>query len=117
MFAVTSKAALLAAAFVVVAGGAARASTVEVKVPFQFVVHGEMLPAGSYMIDDDGTGVLAIRGEQQKKINMFVMTTPAATQAHDPAGDKPALTFTRGEKTWKLAGVWESASEGRRVVG
>jgi hypothetical protein len=117
MFAVSRKAVPLAAAFVVLIGGMARAATIEVKVPFQFDVHGKMLPAGHYLIDDEGTGVMAIRGEQKNETNMFVMTTPTL-KGHDPAGEKPALTFTRGEaKTWKLAGIWESGSEGLRVVG
>ena len=45
---------------------------------------------------------------------MFVLTTPASGQ--DPAGDKPALTFMRDEKQYRLADVWESAGQGREVT-
>ena len=38
------RAGLLAAAFVVCLGGSARAATIEVKVPFPFLVHGKTLP-------------------------------------------------------------------------
>ena len=45
------KAGILAAAFMVLATGPARASTLEVKVPFPFVVHGQTFPAGEYPRD------------------------------------------------------------------
>ncbi len=51
MRSVTKKAAFLAAAFVVVYGSAAGAANVEVKVPFPFMVHGQMLPAGKYLVE------------------------------------------------------------------
>ena len=41
MKSITKRAGLLAAAFVVCLGGSARAATIEVKVPFPFLVHGK----------------------------------------------------------------------------
>ena len=40
----------------------------------------------------------------------IVMTIPA--DGHDPAGNKPALTFSRFENGYRLSTIWESASEG-----
>ena len=68
---------LLAAAFLVVGSGSARASTIEVKVPFSFVIHGQTLPAGQYRVSDD-SGVVQFLGEKGNKASMFVMTMPAS---------------------------------------
>ena len=103
---------LLAAAFVVCVGGSARAATIEVKVPFPFLVHGKTLPAGEYRVENTGSVVL-FRGEKSNKASMFFMTTPAA--GNDPAGNKPALRFTRHETQYQLADIWESGSTGLEV--
>ena len=103
---------MLAAAFVVCVGGSARAATIEVKVPFPFLVHGQTLPAGEYRVENEGKVVL-FRGEKGNTASMFVMTTPAG--GHDPAGDKPALSFTRHETQYRLADIWESGSQGFEV--
>ena len=113
---ILKQSAVLAAAFVVLSGGVARASTIEFKVPFPFLVHGETLPAGQYLIERDGSGVLSIRDEKHNQTNLFVMTVPSAA-AHDPAGDKPAVTFTRGETMWKLSDMWASGTNGWAIVG
>ena len=113
---ILKRSAMLAAALVVLSGGVARASTMEFKAPFPFLVQGETLPAGQYLIERDGSGVLSIRGEHNNETNLFVMTVPSHA-AHDPAGDKPAVTFTRGETMWKLSSVWPSSTDGRAIVG
>jgi hypothetical protein len=97
------------------AGGTARASTsnvVEANVPFPFVVNGETLPAGKYLVqrDDMSSSVLLIRGEGNNQMAAFVSTTPDG--GHDPAGSKPVLTFNRYANQYRLAGVWESGGEG-----
>ena len=56
-----TKAGILAAAFMVLGTGSARASTLEVKVPFPFVVQGQTLPAGEYRVTDVGGVVRASR--------------------------------------------------------
>jgi hypothetical protein len=106
------RAGLLAAAFVVCLGGSARAATIEVKVPFSFLVHGKTLPAGEYRVENDGAVVL-LRGENGNRASMVVMTTPV--RANNPAGDKPALSFTRYETQYRLADIWESGSQGLEV--
>ena len=88
MKSLAQKSAIVAVALLLLGGGTARASTIEVKVPFPFVVHGQLLPAGQYLLERDGTDVVMIRGEHGTRVGMFVMTTPAA--GHDPAGWQPA---------------------------
>ena len=88
-----------------------------VKVPFAFVVQGRTLPAGNYVVSraTDDQSVMVIRGEDANRKSMaIVMTMPA--DGHDPAGDKPALTFSRFENGYRLSTIWESASEGRQPV-
>src|SRR5262245_51401273 len=109
MNAIVKRLGLLTTAFVVCASGAARAATIEVKVPFPFLVHGMTLPAGQYRVENDGSTLL-IRGERGNQAAMFVAATPA--EGRDPSGDQPALTFTRDETQYKLTDVWESGSEG-----
>jgi hypothetical protein len=107
--------ALLAAAVLVLVCGTARASTVEVKVPFPFLVHGQMLPAGQYLVTSAGTGVVEITGERGTRVGMFAMTTPAS--GHDPAGEKPALTFKKDETLYRLSSIWASGTDGRTIAG
>ena len=103
------KAVVLAAVFVVLGVGSARASTMEVKVPFPFVVQGRTLPAGQYRITNDG-GLVQFHGERGNQAVLYVLTTPASGQ--DPAGDRPALTFTRHENQYRLHDIWQSATYG-----
>jgi hypothetical protein len=99
----------LAAACVLLGAGSARAATLEVNVPFPFVVEGQTLPAGQYRVMDDG-GIVQIRGERGTHVALNFMTTPA--NGHDPAGERPALTFTRHENQYRLSGIWESGDYG-----
>ena len=54
----------------------------------------------------------------------FMVCTAAAAQAatvepaagHDPAGEKPTLTFTRHETQYRLTGIWESGTDGQAIV-
>ena len=106
------KSALIATVLVVSAAGAARAETLDVKVPFPFVVHGQTLPAGDYRVETDGPVVL-LRGEHGNRTNIIFTTMPAAGQ--DSSGDAPALTFKHIETQYRLADIWESASKGASV--
>jgi len=114
MRSVTKKAAFLAAAFVVVYGSTAGAANVEVKVPFPFIVHGQMLPAGKYLVEREGTETVLIRGERGTKGSAYLVTMPAG--GHNPAGDQPSLEFRRGESAYVLSNVWESATTGLTIV-
>lgn len=105
--------AVLAAAFVgLLAGSASAEDTVVVKVPFPFVVHGEQFAAGRYEIRGDGDGVLAIRS-MDKGAAIFTLSSPA--NGSDPAGDRPALVFTREENQYELSQVWDTRSDGRAL--
>jgi len=106
------KSGLIAAALIVSAAGAARADTLDVKVPFPFVVHGQTLPAGDYRVETEGP-VVFLRGEYGNKTTVIFTTLPAGGQ--DPAGDAPVLTFRKDETQYRLADIWESASKGGTV--
>ena len=96
-------------------GAAAQAQTVDVDVPFAFHVQNVTLPAGHYELETDlSSGVVELRGQHGTTGAAVVMTEPASGK--DPAGSKPALTFSRYEDGYRLTGVWESATEGRTVV-
>jgi hypothetical protein len=112
---VLRRATLIAAGLLALTGGTARAAVVDVKVPFPFVVEGQQFPAGEYRLQRDQTdsSVVLIRGEKGNTPAVFVLTTPAA--GHDPAGDKPALTFKRYENQYRLTNIWESNSQGHEV--
>ena len=107
------KSGLLAAVLVVAATGVARADTMDVKVPFPFVVHGQTLPAGDYRVETDGPIVL-LRGEHGNRTGVIFTTMPARGQ--DPAGDAPVLTFTKSETQYRLDNIWESATKGGTVL-
>jgi len=100
----------------VLAGGSAGAAILHVKVPFPFVVEDRTLPAGEYTVQSVGAdpSKLLIRGEKGTTAKAVVLTMPVA--GHDPAGEKPALTFTRYETQYRLTDVWESRSRGRAIV-
>ena len=100
------------------AGGAASASTlVDVRVPFPFIVHNQAFPAGQYRVErlGDDPAILVIRGEHG--INKSVISSSVEATGQDPEGDKPALTFTRGEDGYHLKDVWQDRADGRELRG
>ena len=115
MWTVVKRTMLLAAGLLVVTSGAASAAVVNVKVPFAFVVQGRTLPAGQYELERELTdpSVILLRGDNGNKVGMFVLTIPAA--GRDPAGDMPALTFSRWENEYRLTNIWESANQGEEI--
>jgi hypothetical protein len=119
MRSIMGKSAMLAGAFLLFAGATANASNwyaIEVNVPFPFVVTGHTFPAGQYMVEEQGDGSsLLLRGERGNHAATFVKTAPASRQ--EPAGTKPALTFTRYENQYRLSSVWESGNEGWSIIG
>ena len=112
MKAILSKAGLLTAMAVLGLGAPASASTLDVKVPFPFVVHGKTLPAGTYRLDTENN-VVFLRGEKGNHEGLFFVASPAG--GHDPAGRRPALTFTKVENQYRLNTIWESGKEGEQV--
>jgi len=106
---------VMVAAVLVCVGGTAGAATVQVRVPFPFQLHGQTLPAGQYLVTTQPGGVVEIEGVRGTPGGMFTMTTPAS--GHDPAGEKPALTFQRVETQYRLSTIWQSRTEGFAVTG
>jgi hypothetical protein len=105
---------IIAGATLLCLGGTARAQDLEVMVPFAFQVGGVTLPAGHYEVERDAnTGVVVLRGDRNTRGAAFVFTLPA--DGRDPAGNTPALTFSRYEAGYRLSGIWESATDGRKV--
>ncbi|MGE0450637.1 MAG: hypothetical protein AB7Q29_13780 [Vicinamibacterales bacterium] len=98
-----------AAALVLFAAGSARAATLDVNVPFPFLVQGRTLPAGEYRITNEA-GLVELQGEKGNHANLYVLTMPA--DGHDPAGDTPALTFKHDDKQYRLTDIWESRTDG-----
>jgi len=105
----------LGAALFVVAGGAAKAAEVDVKVPFPFMVEGHQLPAGAYRViaDESDSSVMMIKSQHGPTTGVWVLTTPAAGK--DPAGDEPALTFSRYENEYRLNDIWDGSGRGHEV--
>jgi hypothetical protein len=113
---------ILAGAMLLVASGTAHAgmdSVVRAKVPFPFVVNGQTLPAGKYVIqrDDLSLGTLLIRSDEKSKPGGVFVTT-IRDGGHDPAGKfKPVLTFKKVENQYRLASVWDGDDEGFDILG
>jgi hypothetical protein len=113
---------MLAGAMLLVVSGTARAGmepVVHTKVPFAFVVNGQTLPAGKYVIqrDDLSLGTLLIRSDEKSKPGGVFVTTIRDGGA-DPAGKfKPVLMFKKVENQYRLTSVWDGEDEGFDVVG
>src|SRR5262245_5530257 len=97
---------LAAAVLIAATAGAARAESLDVTVPFDFVVHGHTLPAGSYKVDTDGP-IVTLRGEHGNRAAAIVATMPA--HGHDPAKGEPVLIFSKDGTLYRLEDIWESA--------
>ena len=106
------KSACIAVVLVGGTAGATRAETLDVKIPFPFIVHGQTLPAGEYRVETDGPIVL-LRGEHGNKAGIIFVAK--RSDGHDPAGDDPALTFKKGETQYWLTDIWESATKGENL--
>ena len=95
----------------------AQAQDVTINVPFAFVVQGQTLPAGNYVVSsvNQDHSAMAIRGEDSNSKSMaIVLTRPA--DGHDPAGDKPTLIFSRFENGYRLSTIWEGGTEGQTMA-
>ena len=110
------KRAIVAVVVLLASAVAAQADTLEVKVPFAFIVGSTQMPAGTYRLDRDSSqsSVLLIRGEHGNTAQAFVLTTPL--KGGSPAGDEPALVFVPGENANRLTQVWGSPTAGQEVT-
>jgi hypothetical protein len=86
------------------------------KIPFDFIVHGQEFPAGTYEVrlSDSADGV-ALIDNLKSNVAIFAITIPAG--GNDPAGEQPALVFNHRENRYVLAQIWESRSEGETLPG
>ena len=108
------KAAMAGAVLLLASGTARAADTLEVNVPFPFLVNNQVFPAGHYMVEEDslaGPAVLIIRGMHNREA-AFVLTHAASGRGPDG----PALQFEHRENQYRLSRIWESPTEGQSVV-
>ena len=111
------KGAMLAVAGVLAFSAAAQAETLEVKVPFAFLVGSQKMPAGVYRIERGDTmpsSIVLIQGKHGSRAQLFVQTTPLIGAS--PATDKPALVFVQDETAHRLVQVWEGSGSGQEVA-
>jgi hypothetical protein len=100
------------------AGGVARAATlVDATVPFKFIVHNQVFPAGQYRVEQlgDDPAILVITSEHG--VNLSIISSSVQATGQDPAGNKPALIFSRGEDGYHLKDVWLNHADGREIQG
>lgn len=101
------------------AGATVRADTpttiMEANVPVPFVIHGQVFPAGKYLVERESASVLLIRGEKKNRHSAFLAVVPDA--GRDPGGDKPTVVLKQHDGQYRLTGVWESPSEGWDATG
>jgi len=96
---------------------AAQAETLEVHVPFAFLVGSTQMPAGTYRLERESgmsSSVMLIRGEHGNTAQIFVQTTPL--KGASPAGNSAALVFVPDESANRLTQVWGSPSAGEEVL-
>ena len=51
------------------------------------------------------------------RIRSSVISSSVEATGQAPAGDKPALIFTRGEDGYHLKDVWQNHADGRELRG
>ncbi len=108
------KTAMLGAAAFLLISGTARAASLEVNVPFPFIVNHETFPAGRYQLEPDslaGPSVWTIRGMNTSQSAIIL------THEVDRRGpNKPSLQFDHHENQYRLLNIWESPTEGQSIV-
>jgi hypothetical protein len=105
------KTSVLAAVMVGVFVGSARADEgMHVRVPYPFLVAGQVMPAGQYSFSTTPGGSLLIRGIGATKAAIFTHTVTLGS--HDPAGNVPSVVLQRYENQFRLAQVWENGDSG-----
>jgi hypothetical protein len=120
MKSIVAKGTILAGAILLCAAGTARADSdaiAEATVPFPFVVNGQTLPAGKYVIQRDETSPSVMMIRQENGNHEAVFVTTIGDGGHDPAGSHAVLTFKRVENQYRLESVWDSPDEGFDIVG
>jgi hypothetical protein len=85
----------------------------EVKVPFNFVVNGQELSAGTYTVQRDdtvGAGTLLLKGD---KASAFVLTAPMGA---DAAAADASFVFAKDGERYRLTQVWDADAIGHEIV-
>ena len=110
------KRAIVAVVVLLASSVAAQADTLEVNVPFAFMVGSTQMPAGTYRLERDSSrpAVMLIRGEHGHNAQAFVLTTPL--KGGSPVRDEPALVFVPDETANRLTQVWSSPTAGQEVT-
>jgi hypothetical protein len=110
------KRAIVAVVVLLASAVAVQAETLEVKVPFAFVVGSTQMPAGMYRLERGSmsSSVMLIRGEHGNVAQAFVLTTPL--KGGSPVRDEPALVFVPDENANRLTQVWGSPTVGQEIT-
>ena len=110
------KRAIVAVVVLLASAVAAQAETLEVKVPFAFLVGSTQMPAGTYRLERGSmsSSVMLIRGEHGNNAQAYVLTTPL--KGGSPVRDEPALVFVPGENANRLTQVWGSPTAGQEIT-
>jgi hypothetical protein len=105
---------MAALAVVLAAPVSAQTVALNASVPFDFVVGGRTMPAGSYLVSSEGVhGILAIRNESTGVAPTFIISN-AAYGAMDSGGG--VLTFNRYGSDYFLAKVWDGSRAAGRSI-
>ena len=110
------KRAIVAVVVLLASAVAAQAETLEVKVPFAFLVGSTQMPAGTYRLERGSmsSSVMLIRGEHGNNAQAYVLTTPL--RGGSPVRDEPALVFVPDETANRLTQVWSTPTSGQEVT-
>jgi len=105
---------IAALAVVLAAPVSAQILTLNVSVPFDFVVGGHTLPAGDYVVGKAGDlGYLSLRNVSTDGTPTFISSNPAGGSA---VPGEASLTFHRYGGDYFLAKIWDgSAAVGRSI--
>jgi hypothetical protein len=105
---------LAALAVVLAAPVSAQTLTLKASVPFDFIVGGHTMPAGTYVVSTEGNlGVLAIRTESGGVTPTFIISNMVYGD-FDSAGG--LLTFNRYGTDYFLAQVWDGSRAAGRAI-
>jgi hypothetical protein len=89
----------------------ASASEMNIRIPFDFVVNGHTLPAGTYSVSSTGTVVLMSGGHK----SALIMTSLADVTA-DRAG-RGTLVFLKSGERYDLVEIWTHDDLKRELPG
>ena len=105
---------MAALAVVLAAPVSAQTVTLRASVPFDFVVGGHTMPAGSYLVSSEGNlGVLAIRNESSGGAPIFVISNSVYGEMETSGG---ILTFNHYGADYFLAQVWDGSRAAGRSI-